>query len=215
MNITPLSQSDPRWANIRIGQSYAKIKDFGCTITSLCMALNKLRGFPASPADAARYWKFNDKGEIIWDKTMFDGMTFMETGFVFDFKAIANAANAEHLAVVMAVNNRKHWVYVERVEGKDIYIINPLGGVRTKLPEKYVPCGYSLFQKNGKEVPGWAIESWNKAQKKVPSLALRHANDLIDVDGMQSALFELRKIKTIDKMPAYRLAVILDNLGLL
>ena len=215
MSIKALSQLDAQWANIRIGRSAATIGRYGCTIVSLCMGLNKLRGFPANPPDAARYWKFNPKGEILWPETKFDGMAFIETGYTFDFKKIANAANAEHLAVILAVNNRKHWVYVEKVEGKDIHIIDPLGGIRSKLPAKYKPCGYSLFQKNGKEIPDWATFAWTRAQQRIPHLQLRHANDEMTMDDIQNILLDLKKIKTIGGMPAYRLAVIFENLGLL
>ena len=149
--ITPISQLDVRWKNVPIGKTKSKISKYGCTISSCCMALEKLRGYVARPDDAAKFWKFNADGKIVWTQCQFKGMKFKWRGYSFDLNKVKEYANSEGKAVILNVDafgkKEGHWVYVESVEGGIMHIIDPLGGKRyAGVPNKYVPCGYALFE---------------------------------------------------------------------
>lgn len=150
--ITPVSQLDVRWRDVLIGKSKSTIKKYGCTISSCCMALEKLRGYTARPDDAAKFWKFDDQGRIIWTKTMFKGMKFIWRGYKPDLAKVTEYANSPSKAVIINVDafGKKggHWLYLDHVEGLTMRVIDPLGGkVYAGIPSKYKFCGYALFEK--------------------------------------------------------------------
>lgn len=149
--VTPISQRDIRWKDVKIGKSKLTIADFGCTISSCCMALEKLRGYTARPDDAAKFWKFTTWGGIIWTGSKFKGMKFIWRGYDADLEKVKEYANSEGKAAVMNVDafGKKggHWVYVESVDGDLIRIVDPWDGKRyPTLPSKYRFCGYALFE---------------------------------------------------------------------
>lgn len=149
--VTPLSQKNPQWARLRIGKSSATVRDFGCTITSCCMALQKLRGVSASPKDAAKFWKFNLKGEILWTTTSFQGMNFVWRGYTGDIAKVTSYANSPTKAVIIEVNHRKHWLYLESVVNRIMTVCDPIDGKRyVGLPVKYKFTGYALFEASNK-----------------------------------------------------------------
>ena len=53
MNVKPLSQRDPRWANKKLGTSNTTIGDFGCTLTCMTMLCNYY-GFEETPESLNR-----------------------------------------------------------------------------------------------------------------------------------------------------------------
>lgn len=213
---TLLRQGDPKWSNIRIGHSATTLAESGCTITSLCMALEKLRGFIASPADAARYWTFNNRGEILWPLCNFRGANFVWRGHSFNLETITKFANEPNKAVIIEVNNRRHWLYCESVRGKTLVVCDPIDGQHyLGLPAKYTVTGYALFEKDMKTPPDWAADEWKQAQEKIDFLKTKQAGDMMSLNDIQECLVDLNKIKQVGEMPAYRLAVILSSLGLL
>lgn len=149
--ITPVSQLDVRWRLVPIGATRFKIKDYGCTISSLCMALEKLRGFTARPDDAAKFWAFDKQGRILWTKCGFRGAKFKWRGYTPDIDKVAEYANSEGKAAIMNVDafgkKQGHWVYVEKVVDGVPHIIDPLGGKRyVGVPDIYKFCGYALLE---------------------------------------------------------------------
>lgn len=147
--ITPLSQRDSRWANVKIGKSNVTVGEKGCTITSICMALEKLRGYAANPGDAAYFWKFTADGKIIWNDSHFEGAKFIWRGYDADWSKISEFVMDENKAAIVAVNNSTHWLFVEGFTDGTIEIIDPIDGQRYEgLPDKYKICGYALFEKN-------------------------------------------------------------------
>ncbi|PHS39996.1 MAG: hypothetical protein COA91_05050 [Robiginitomaculum sp.] len=63
-------QTDKRWAHKTIGGSNETIKDDGCLVTAVAMALVNL-GYPTDPGDLATRLKanrgFNSRGWLVWD----------------------------------------------------------------------------------------------------------------------------------------------------
>ena len=148
VQITPLCQRDPQWSRIRIGKSAATVRDFGCTLTSCCMALQKLRGTSVNPGEAAKFWSFKLKGEILWTMTKFLGMNFVWRGYIVDVAKVTKYANDPDKAVILEVNHRRHWIYLESVSKGIMTICDPIDGKRyVGLPKKYKFTGYALFEK--------------------------------------------------------------------
>lgn len=127
--ITPLSQADKRWAKARIGKTASTIGRYGCLITSICMLMERLRGEPANPADGAKYWKFNKKGELSWTTTEFRGIDYMGKGKFSLENCKAWTSNKKGCAIKV-VNKKipEHFVACDRVLGDRIQIIDPLDG---------------------------------------------------------------------------------------
>ncbi len=52
MNAKTLSQSDPRWAHLLVGNSNATYNAIGCVVTAMCVAMNTLQAArnPSAPA---------------------------------------------------------------------------------------------------------------------------------------------------------------------
>ena len=149
--ITPISQLDIRWRNVPIGKTKLKIRNYGCTISSCCMALEKLRGYTARPDDASKFWAFDSLGRILWTKCKFKGMKFVWRGYSGDIKKVGEYANTGGKAAIMNVDafgkKQGHWLYIEKVVDGIPHVIDPLGGIRyVGVPSKYKFCGYALFE---------------------------------------------------------------------
>lgn len=146
--ITPICQSDPRWAKTKIGKSNVTIAAKGCTISCICMVLDKLRGSPANPSDAAYFWKFTSDGRIFWNESHFEGAKFIWRGYDANWEKIAEYSMNDSKGIIIAVNNDSHWLYVENFTDGTINIIDPIDGQRyAGLPDKYKISGYALFEK--------------------------------------------------------------------
>jgi hypothetical protein len=131
--ISPLSQVDNRWKNVRIGRTNNTIGRYGCLITSICMLMGRLRGEPANPADGARYWKFNKKGEMLWSSTEFRGIDYMGKG-KFSLQNCKDWTTNKKGCVIKVVNKKipEHFAVCNKVVGDRIQIIDPIDG-KTKF----------------------------------------------------------------------------------
>lgn len=108
-----LSQRDPRWGKVTIGQSGLELEDFGCTLTSLSMHsgwYGKLR----YPDWLAKNAKFTKDGKILWQSLNDIDLPFK---FVWRFYGANDAKLREILfskndAAIVEVNlgKGKHWL---------------------------------------------------------------------------------------------------------
>lgn len=151
VNVDPISQRDERWGHKTIGKTKFTLYDFGCTISSICMALHKLRGYGASPADAGKFWQFDSQGRILWTKTEFKGGAFVWRGYTPDIDKMKEYANSYDKAVIVNVDAfgkiGGHWLYVESINDGRIQVIDPLRGTRhDDIPPHYQLRGYALFK---------------------------------------------------------------------
>lgn len=201
--ITKISQRDPRWSSAKIGPSNTTIGKDGCFLSSACMCLEKLRGSFCNPRNAAYYWDFDNRGMFNYRTTKFDGMAFVWRGWGYDSEKVKEAASGANTACVMAVNNNKHFVYVDRVHGKklrDVAIIDPWDGKYYEtLPLKYTPCGYCTFEKTEPFVPEWQKEVWEKAK----TLGISESDPLTTktIKQMQEIWVEMGIIEKADSKP--------------
>lgn len=210
--ITNISQKDARWKNVRIGNSYTTIGRDGCTICACCMALEKLRHYFCNPKNAAYFWKFNNRGEILWKDTDFKGMKFVRRGYFNDMETIATASNHDDRAVIIEVNHRKHWLYVESVKNGRISVVDPIDGVKyNNLPKNYQITGYALFESQN-YIPEWMIEAIDRAKEK--GLKMTDPLNEVTLFGMMDVLKEMEIIKESEKqMTLGRWLVIIDKIS--
>ena len=193
MIIKPLCQQDPRWKNVRIGKSAATVGRYGCTLTSICMGGEKARGYGIDPGNAARFWKFTSQGLIDWEKCKFKGFKYIKRGHYADYKKVEEYANSPQNFAIIEVNNGAHWLYVERVQGKELRVIDPWDGKRyTGLPYKYKFTGYALFEAEKIEIP----ESLQPLMKKAQARGLTEKDPArkMTLDDVLESLSEMKLI---------------------
>lgn len=163
-----LSQINPTWAHKTIGLTNHTLGRWGCTITSLCMLLSKFHPWMnLKPDEAAKLWTFNDRGEIIWSRSAFKGMTFIKRGYGNNHTEIVSYAQEEDYGVILEVNH-SHWIAVKETNGIDLAIHDPIdGSVYKEVPGKYYISGYAVFHKEPIEVeiPKWAKDAVAAAKK--------------------------------------------------
>lgn len=199
--ITPINQQDQKWGKTFIGNTRLRLDRWGCCICSLCMLLEKLRGNFCDPSNAAKYWKFNAKGEILWNTTAFNGMTFIKRSFFYNYAEIEKYANEPTLGVIIEVNH-KHWLYAEKASNRKISIIDPIDGQKyNDVPTKYQITGYSIFEKD-LTIPSWANEDWEEAKKL--NMPFKNPTQEININEFQEILKFYGLLKETGKMPVYR-----------
>lgn len=146
--ITPLSQTDKRWSKYRLGKSRITVGSHGCLVTSICMAMERLRGFSANPADASKYWVFSKNGYLQWTSTEFRGI---------DYKGMASYSlntvrewTSNKKACILKVSKSgipEHFVLVDSVVGDRLLIIDPIKGISKWLNDSgYRVLGLRLLQ---------------------------------------------------------------------
>jgi hypothetical protein len=173
-NIKYLSQRDPRWNTIKMGDSQVDIGHYGCLITCIAMA-SQFFGKPMTPDEIANHkdW-FNSLGSFIWIKSDFPLMSFrwregsespMEKKKLPDMNMIKsylshsdNRPSDYNRVVILQVANESHWVLgLWEVDG-DIMCIDPWFGKTCKVIETYGNItGAALFVKwdKSKPLPAW------------------------------------------------------------
>lgn len=164
--VTKIRQGDPRWSDVLLGPSNATVGRYGCTTASMCMALEKLRGYFCNPGEAARWWTYNARGEILWHQTDWKGMKFVKRGWGNNVSEISSYANGDKTAAILSVNGNSHWLYVNRASNGEYSVIDPIDGkLYDKLPSKYKVHGYALFEKE-EIISDWAKDAvaWCVAQ---------------------------------------------------
>ena len=211
-NITKISQRDKRWKNSRIGFSATTIGKEGCTICALCMALEKLRGYFCNPKNAAWYWKFNRRGQILWNKTQFKGMEFKWRGYGHNSAKIRDYANGKDRAVIIEVNHN-HWLYVVESTGKNTFrVIDPWNGLEyATVPSNYKITGYALFEKK-EHVPEYMRKVIGKAEEK--GLKVDAPLDKLNIKTLEAVLKELDIIEKVEgQISLGRLLVIMEKIS--
>jgi hypothetical protein len=139
--ITPLSQTDKRWKGYRLGKSKITVGSHGCLITSICMAMERLRGYAANPGDASKYWVFSKSGLLQWALTEFQGIEYKGMAS-YSLDTVKQTSNDK--AYIIKVQKKgipEHFVLVDCVVGDKVMIIDPIGGKIKWLNES----GYKIL----------------------------------------------------------------------
>jgi len=209
--ITPIKQSDPRWANFYIGNSRAKMKRYGCYISCLCMALEKLRGYFCDPRDAVRFWLFTAQGKLSSKMKDFKGMTLVKKASYYDKKEVEKYANDPDKAAILVLDNGAHYVYVENFKGTTLTHIDPIDGEAHTYSSRLI-TGMRLLEKKDISAPEWM----QKFIEKVKEAGLKITDPLEEatIIKIEEILFDL---KIIDKKEGWisigRWLVIMDKIS--
>lgn len=149
------SQRDPRWARETLGNTPYTIKEWGCTITSICMMFEDL-GVIMNPSQVAKRFKFDNQGRLIWKSSEIDLPKRKKIKFTGRFyqspiqKIVREYVNNPDAGMLLEINGGSHWVYLKKwtVFNRFWYLCaDPL-----QLPAKIVKMpkwkitGYATFQ---------------------------------------------------------------------
>lgn len=144
-------QSDPRWADIRLGGSWETIRQSGCAVTSVAMLLVKSGNFDETTINPGTLCEFltNNGGLdrsacIYWGKVsqLCPSFTFEGTGLLYGTTAEEKAAEYKSYLdqgyyLVADVKYSGHWVAIDRVENGVVYSIDPAAGTSNVLFDQY------------------------------------------------------------------------------
>lgn len=148
---TPIKQTDPQWRYTTIGQSKVTIGAKGCLLCSCCMAVEKLRGTPCDPRNAARYWYFAKNGNMKLWETQFKGMKYEGAYSRLSLKIQKEYANNKDRALILRVSSPtipEHFVFVKSYDFETLIIIDPITGTERDFAKtKYTITSYRLFIK--------------------------------------------------------------------
>lgn len=138
--MTSLTQTDKRWAEMKLGQSGLTIKDFGCTTTTLSNVSSWFHDkfytpfkFPSQLSQELSYTK---DGLLIWKSTENVLKLHCERFFGFDIAKILDGLKDPGKCVMLEVRlgRGSHWVLATGKFLAGFKIVDPLGGF---LPTTY------------------------------------------------------------------------------
>ena len=69
LSVTRYSQTDSRWANLRLGSSRYTIGTAGCTTTAMAMVETAVRGYTVTPAMMVKEVSYSSSGNLYWPST--------------------------------------------------------------------------------------------------------------------------------------------------
>lgn len=150
--MTPLSQRDPKWGEITIGNSNSKIKDFGCTITSIAILAGTTPDVVNAYLTAVNGFSVD---RIIWQKLNETklGVTFPDGGrqYIYNDEAVRKAIEENFGCLVevdydgvVSTSSDRHWVLFIG----DHKLIDPWDG-KVKPTSSYpILKGYAILRQN-------------------------------------------------------------------
>ena len=66
LSVPRYSQTDSRWADVRLGNSPYTIRTAGCTTTAMAMVESTVRGTTVTPGALAREVRYSSSGDLYW-----------------------------------------------------------------------------------------------------------------------------------------------------
>lgn len=134
-----LSQRDPRWAETNLGSSLLKMKDHGCTTTAESMLSDFFKGYmPPNVIAEHKNW-YTPNGLRLWANADFPTMKWVWRQKGFDKEKINASLKDPKKAVILQVNNGKHWVVAIRktIFGNDYVCVDPWDGKKKDVFKTY------------------------------------------------------------------------------
>jgi len=128
-------QRDPRWNDLKLGESCLTLGRFGCTTTAIA-DLSTYFGDNFTPELVAKTVTYTKDGLIIWQSCVFPHFQFSSREYGRNDKQLKNALYDPNQAVILQVNKGSHWVVlVGTLIGRFGYytIADPWFGDRTSI----------------------------------------------------------------------------------
>ena len=143
-----LSQRDPKWSNVRLGDSIATIGRYGCTTTDISMALDFF-GMYRTPAELARTLDYTKEGLILWDSLLKVGLRLVKRADGRNDSDIRAALKDPKTVCLLQVQGN-HWVLATSVRWLGGYgIADPwYGDIATTGRYKEQITGFAILRKN-------------------------------------------------------------------
>lgn len=145
------SQTDPKWAQVKLGKSPCTIGRFGCTTTSICNIINDPK---FTPDVAAKKWAYTPDGLLDWQRSDFSPLKFVERVRGFDREKELKLKEWLKLGnkAILHVKNKYipfHWIMADRVSILGFITgVDPLGAkLMSNVKSRYQIEGYALFFK--------------------------------------------------------------------
>lgn len=128
-----LSQRDPEWANITLGESKETLGESGCVVTDLAMlsdwyARYRNSGEYRTPGYLAKHLEFTPDGLIYWNSIKKRlGFKFTWRFYRYDEARILPALAGKNTACLLRLYDgaKTHWVVGIRKVGNYYYVANP------------------------------------------------------------------------------------------
>ena len=110
-----LSQRDPKWSSVKMGESQETLGKSGCTTTCISMFSDYFKQFK-NPMILARSLEYTKEGYLLWNSIgrVFRGFEFKWRFYTFDKAIIAEALKNPSKTVLLNVDGGKHWVAAVR-----------------------------------------------------------------------------------------------------
>lgn len=136
-----LSQRDPRWASVKLGQSNVTVGRYGCTTTCISMLSDYFKSFIAPGVLASSILKYLKDGRIIWQSVdNIPRMKFEKRMYGQNDAEIMISLKDKKKAVILEVNNNSHWVVALRRSywnKKDYIVLDPWTGKQCSALKTY------------------------------------------------------------------------------
>lgn len=134
-----LSQQDPRWKDVTLGNSRFSIGRYGCTTTAISMLSDYFQCFQSPDKIAKVYAKYTLDGLIIWESLNLSRMAMEARIRVRDDQSIMRSIKDPLKAVILNVNNGAHWVTAlsKTLLGNDYWVADPWLGKKVKACATY------------------------------------------------------------------------------
>jgi len=144
------SQLDKRWSRLTLGNTIYTIKEWGCTITSICMIIFYLFGDIFLPSTASKLFKFTKDGKLYWGSVKYKNLKFVGRYYGKPKQSILNEYILDPKKAMIVEVNYSHWVFMKSwtIPNKWFFLC----GEPYKLPArfrkrtKWSITGYSLFK---------------------------------------------------------------------
>jgi hypothetical protein len=174
-----LSQSDPKWADFKIGNSQASLGDFGCLVTCISMLSDYFDCYQTPREIASHAEWFTHDGKLIWINSEFPTFSFRwrEGNIITNTPArndeliqayLPNSDNHDERAALLAVAHNSHWVLPLAFDphAGDYLAVDPADGMIIKVLEKYnaITASGHFIKWNDKSHKAW----WRKGRPVAP-----------------------------------------------
>lgn len=150
-----LSQKDPKWAKVKIGQSNFTLGNSGCLITDISMLsdwYSRYRGIGEyhDPEWLAKNLRFTFDGYLYWSSITKElAFKFDWRFYYYDENRILPALTGKNTACLLRIYDgaKAHWVVGIRKVGNYYYVANPypLPSGRREFIHKSIISGGATF----------------------------------------------------------------------
>src|SRR3990167_584496 len=134
-----LSQRDPQWGDLKLGESNLTINRWGCTTTALSMLSDYFQSYFNPGELATKILKYTKDGLIIWQSVNnIRHMAFEKRLYGRNDSEILKSLKDPTKAVILEVDG-KHWVTAVRksLVGKSYKVADPWFGDICTVPGRY------------------------------------------------------------------------------